>query len=392
MPFWSHNDYPCCFHISKKGGDDVRGILIARWKQLLRNPWTFLCFTGLSIGFALILGLTGAGNTIRVPIAIVDEEVHEAPIISQLKQETTLQFYEMKEQDLLQFIEDGKAEVGVLLSKDSYKLVVGVESTTVTIAENIVRQTYVNYFQQQSIIDRAHMSAEEEKSLLQELEENLNEPIFTIQASNFRTDEAVIYNPTYQFLFGFSLFFVIYTIGHSTTAMLTEKKQGIWDRIILSPVSKWKMYVGNLIYSFFEGYLQVVIIFSFFFVVFDIDYNGMLWKALLLLIPYVFAMVALTILLISVIKNIQQFNVLITIVAVSMAMIGGAYWPIEIVESKILLTLAKFNPVAYAMEALKGVVNYGYSWDQLYYPISILLLMGVVMISIGIHLMERRHI
>ena len=101
---------------------------------------------------------------------------------------------------------------------------------------------------------------------------------------------------------------------------------------------------------------------------------------------------ALSILLTSIVKNAQQFNAVIPIISVSFAMIGGAYWPLELVESPVLLFLAKLNPVTYGMEILKGVAIYGYSFQELIFPISILLLMGVVMTVIGIRLMEKRHV
>ena len=75
-----------------------------------------------------------------------------------------------------------------------------------------------------------------------------------------------------------------------------------------------------------------------------------------------------------------------------MAMIGGAFWPIEIVQSEFLLALSKINPLTYGMEALNGLIIYDYSLEQLLMPISILLLMGVIFMGVGIHLMERRHI
>nr|WP_296360514.1 ABC transporter permease [Virgibacillus sp.] len=85
-------------------------------------------------------------------------------------------------------------------------------------------------------------------------------------------------------------------------------------------------------------------------------------------------------------EKFQQFNAFITILAVCMAMVGGAYWPIEIVESNFLIAISKINPITYGMEILHGVVNYGYSLEELFYPMSILLLMGIVMIGVGIHL------
>lgn len=94
--------------------------------------------------------------------------------------------------------------------------------------------------------------------------------------------------------------------------------------------------------------------------------------------------------LVGVVKNIQQFNALIPLISVSMAMIGGAYWPLEIVSSPVLLKLADFMPIKYGMEALKGATIYGESWGELLQPMSILILMGVVFVGIGINVMEKR--
>ena len=44
------------------------------------------------------------------------------------------------------------------------------------------------------------------------------------------------------------------------------------------------------------------------------------------------------------------------------------------------------------MEVLNGVAVYGYPFEELLFPISILILMGVVMTGIGIDLMEKRHV
>jgi len=146
------------------------------------------------------------------------------------------------------------------------------------------------------------------------------------------------------------------------------------------------------LYTFFEGYLQVVIIFTVFRYIVGIDFNGKFMLALLILIPYVFAIIALAILVTALVKNMSVFNAVLPILSVSMAMIGGAFWPIEIVQSEILLALAKINPLTYGMEALNGLLIYNEPLSELLMPISILILMGVAFMGIGIHLMERRHV
>jgi len=272
-------------------------------------------------------------------------------------------------------------------------MMVGVDTPNVTMLKQTIQKAYIDKEQQEKIIEAASTSLGiEKKAVKEELDEVMETPVFAIEKSNFRGSDTFIYNSTFQSLFGFSLFFVIYTIAYNVLPILIEKKEGIWDRMILSPVKKWEMYVANFIYSFVTGYVQVLIIFFIFRFFVGVDYNGQFMEACLLLLPYVFSIVALSILLTAIVKNVQQFNAVIPIVSVSLAMIGGAYWPLELVESPILLFLAKLDPITYGMEILKGVAIYGYSFQELIFPISILLLMGVVMTLIGIRLMESRHV
>lgn len=220
----------------------------------------------------------------------------------------------------------------------------------------------------------------------------MEEPAFSIDTDSFKGSNTFIYDNKSHTLFGFTLFFVIYTIAYNVLPILIEKSDGIWDRVILSPVRKWEMYVSNFIYSFITGYLQVLVIFLIFRFGVGVNFNENFIETLLVLIPYVFTIVALSIFITALVKNPPQFNAILPIISVSMAMIGGAYWPIEIVESKILIALSKVNPLTYGMEVLNGVAVYGYPLEELLYPISILLLMGVLFTGIGIHLMERRHV
>src|SRR5690606_29761824 len=120
------------------------------------------------------------------------------------------------------------------------------------------------------------------------------------------------------------------------------------------------------------GYFQVVIIFTLFYFVFDVDFNGMFTLLFLLLIPYVFTNVALAMLLTSAVRNMQQFNAILPFIAVAMAMIGGAFWPIELVELKCMIALSHAMPIKYGMDMLNGAAVYGYPLNKLFKPVSML--------------------
>ncbi|MGY0693795.1 ABC transporter permease [Virgibacillus sp. FSP13] len=360
----------------------MTGILLAKIKRFIRNPWTFVIMTVMSIGFSFILG-GGNADSITVPVYTVHDHLRNSVVGEMLDDSDALTFKWMSKDDVDEMITNGKAELGVELQENDFRVLVGVESPSIDLVQQTVETAYMKKIQYEQL---------SESTKTDNLQSIMDNPVFTIESASFRGSDTTIYNNTLRTLFGFTLFFVIYTIAYNVFHILEEKYDGIWDRVILSPVRKWEMYVANFLYSFITGYLQVVIIFSVFRYWIGVDFNGNFGEALLLLIPYVFAIVALAILITGLVKTIQQFNAVIPIVAVSMAMIGGAYWPLEIVQSEFMLTLSKLVPITYGMEVLNGVAVYGYPMSELLYPISILLLMGVVMTGVGIHLMEKRHI
>lgn len=167
-----------------------------------------------------------------------------------------------------------------------------------------------------------------------------------------------------------------------------EKKSGTWDRLITTPLSKSQIYIGQLLHNIAVGVLQIGIAFFVFYQFFNYDFGQQYLSIIVSVIVYVFAVVSLGMLIIALVRRPQQLQAVIPIVSTSMAMLGGAFWPIEIISNRILLTLGKMTPIYHGMEALKGAIVYNRGIDEILQPLSILLLMGVLFMGIGINLME----
>lgn len=357
------------------------GILIAKMKGLIRRPGQFIIMTLLSIIFALILG---GGNIINIAVPTYVEHESASEIISEIEAEGVFELEVVTEEQLLDKVSNGKNELGLILYEDDFEIIVGIDSHNVMLLEQSLRHVYVQ--------NEMNHTLEKTTNITNIKEELTHYEVFDLETVSFQGEDSFVYERDLHSVFGFTLFFVIYTIAYSVFQILLEKNSGIWDRIITSPVKKWEMYVANFLYSFIIGYVQIFIVFLIFRYMIKIDFHGNFMKTLLVMIPYVLAIVALSIFIVSVVKSVQQFNAVIPIVAVSMAMIGGAYWPLEIVDSQIMITLSKIVPITYGMELLNGVTIYHYSLEDLLSPISILLFMTVLFTGIGVHLMEKRYV
>lgn len=361
------------------------GILQAKMLIFLRKPWTFIGMTAMSVAFAFIFGLSSP-NSVKLPVYTMDANIEKSIIGDVLNETEIFDVQWLSKAEVEERVSSGKAGAGIALDVDGFELLVAMKTPDTAAIYRTVESAYLKKAQYEKIIEVAGGNSAEE------LKTAIDKPSFLIKTMNVKGKDAFIYDNQKSALFGFTLFFVIYTIAYQVFDVLVEKKSGIWDRLILSPVKKWEIYLANLFYSFMMGYIQVIVVFLVFKFGVGVDFKGRFIESLLFAGPYVFAVVALSILITACVKTVQQFNAIIPIIAVSSAMIGGAYWPIEMVESKVLLLLAKFVPLTYGMEILSKVTIYEASISELLYPVSILLLMGVAMIGIGIHLMENRHV
>ncbi|MEH6944812.1 ABC transporter permease [Bacillus sp. JJ722] len=367
------------------------GILMVKFKMLLRKPWAFI---GLTVSIIVMSVIIGTNFSVKSEVVVFSNQTEQEikPLLKQLNDIGTFRYTLYDEDDAIQRVRENKSELAVELKKDSANIIIATSSQNADIIQYEVIGAYQDLKRKEDVLQHALTIPTVN---IQELEKKLDSlsdyNTFKMDKESFTTEDSFVYDAKLQTLFGFSLFFVIYTIAYNVVTILTEKKEGVWNRMIISPIRKWEMYAGNLLYSFIIGYLQVVIVFSVFHFGLNIEFHGAFGKTLIILIPYVFCIIALSLLVAALVKNLQQFNVALPLVAVCMAMIGGAYWPIEIVSSDIMQSLAKFMPIYYGMEALKGATVYGYDWNQIAYPIGMMCLIGVVMIGLGIQIIDRKN-
>ncbi len=366
-------------------------ILQAKFRLFLRKPMLLIGMTVMSIVFALLLGAANY-SSINVPIYTDINNIEETPLWKDLNKTQGFEFTLVTKDEAKKMVSEGDAEAAVKLEEDSYTIVIVTETSNLHLLDSYLQTFYGDILMKDKIKEATATSAHvDSNAILDELKEKEENPLFKIQTASFRGDDAVIIDNQLQTIFGFTLFFVIYTISYNVHNILQEKTWGVWDRMILSPLKKWEMYAGNLVYSFLMGYVQVALIFLVFRYAVGVEFYGGFGKTLIVLIPYVFSIVALALFLASIVKSTQQFNAIISLVSVSLSMLGGAYWPLEIVSSDFLLKVSDFVPIKHGMEGLKAATIYGASMSELLYPISILTLMGVVLIGIGINVMERKN-
>ena len=184
-----------------------------------------------------------------------------------------------------------------------------------------------------------------------------------------------------------SHFTIVFGIG----SILEDKQYHTWDKMLISPLKKSGILSGNLIATFFVGAAQILLL-----MVLTKYMMGMNWGAnskfiwvILIGLLFVLATTSLGLMLVGVVKTHSQLSTISPVLLTSTSMLGGAMWPLELVQSKILLFLANLTPQKWAIEGMEKIVMYGGDFNDILPNIGVLALMSAIFFVIGVKSISR---
>ncbi len=165
-----------------------------------------------------------------------------------------------------------------------------------------------------------------------------------------------VFDQTAHTSIGFALFFCMFTVVFAMGTILDEKREGTWQRLRAMPVSRGQILAGNLGGTFLIGMTQMLLLVLAGAYLFGVNWGNNLPGALLVLAAFMFCAAGLGLALSGLVKTTAQLAALAPILLVSTSMLGGCFWPLEVVTSEALLALARFVPQSWAVTALHDLV------------------------------------
>ncbi len=176
--------------------------------------------------------------------------------------------------------------------------------------------------------------------------------------------------------------FVMFTVLSGMGLLIKERRQWTLQRLVVMPVSRAQILGGKLGAYFVLGMLQYVIVFVIGGLV-GMDFGDSPFGLLLMMTSFVAATTALTLLLATVVTSEGQAGSLTTLLALTLAPLGGAWWPIEITP-EFMQTAGHISPVAWAMDGFRQIIFFGAGiMDVLPYA-GVLLAFAAVCFVIGV--------
>ena len=180
---------------------------------------------------------------------------------------------------------------------------------------------------------------------------------------------------------GFSLMFLMMLINQSVTLVVEDRRNQTMARVYAAPVRSFDIAAGNFIGSVFIGTLQVLAIAALIRGVFGYDFGVPAWMQIVIMECFILASLGMASAVAGFIRNTKQLAVINTLIMTPTCMIGGCFWPIEIMPA-FMQKLANFVPQKWAIEAMTlGAA--GETLSGIALPLGILLLFAAVLLGFG---------
>ena len=181
---------------------------------------------------------------------------------------------------------------------------------------------------------------------------------------------------------GMGSMYVMFTVLAGAVILIQERQNWTLQRLITMPVSRAQLLGGKILARIGMGMIQYGVAFAVGLAL-GVDFGGSPLGLLLLMISFTVCISALAFLLATLVSTEQQANGVITFMALTLAPLGGAWWPLEIVP-KFMQVIGHISPVAWVMDGFSELIFYSGTLADVVAPVAVLLVIAAVFFGAGI--------
>jgi ABC-2 type transport system permease protein len=204
------------------------------------------------------------------------------------------------------------------------------------------------------------------------------------------TGAPMVINTFDQNVPGFSVTFLLLgmLLGVSL-GLLDERDWGTFGRLLASPIPARNILLGKLASRFVVGLLQMLVLFAVGYAAFDISLGIQPWALLLPIVGIVFAGTAFGLVVAATATSREAVLPVGSIVIVTMAAVGGCWWPIDL-EPRWMRTVALAFPTTWAMDAFNDLMIRRRGIEAAVVPTAVMLAYALIYLVVGLLLFRRR--
>lgn len=374
------------------------------------SPSEWLFFLILPILFTVILSsATGSVSDTRVHLTVVDEaqSTLSAQLISELEQSASVRITQ-EDLDQAQASFNTRRYAAVLIIPADFTLE-SAKAGTLTlqmlqqpnnmdavISRQAVeaaasRVSSLNDIASQSVAMAAQIqpfASESDRAAyytaaLDAAQTQLAEAPQRLQVSEGSTADQVEYDPRANSSAGQLITWVFIPLIGLAGMFASERQQGTLRRILTTPTRKSTYLLGTILGQVLTALVQMALLVTFGIVVMHVNWGQSPAALAVILIAAALAAAALGTMLGTFVKTEGQASGLSVMLGMSMALLGGCWYPLELFPSAVQ-TAVKVLPTTWAMQGMMDIVLRGGGLMAIWPETAVLLGFAAVFFTIGV--------
>ncbi len=372
-------------------------------RQHLRTRAFFVWALGVPLALMLVFNALFSGaqdlslDRVTVAVSVPAGDVAAQGVVSALTQVDGLEVdvREVGSDEVRERVDDGTADLGIVLPDGFGRLALSGEPVTVDVVEGesagletdilvSVTRSVLDSYAAGNVAQRAAVGAGLGLEQVPEVIEYVRTGRASVSFTEGTTSSEQL-SGAGSLVAGQAGLFLLFTVGFGVLGLVYERDQGTLVRLRSMPMPSVRVVLAKGMVSFILGTLATAVLLTVGSLLFGVSFGSPATVALLILAA-VAASTSIMFVIVRVARTAEQANIAHSITAMALGIAGGAFTPI--LATGWLATVLDLNPVAAFTHGL-GITAGGGGLGDLGQPLLHLLGFGVVMLALSRVLPDR---
>jgi ABC-2 type transport system permease protein len=182
---------------------------------------------------------------------------------------------------------------------------------------------------------------------------------------------------------GMMVMFAMFLMMGGAVVLIQERERGTLRRLMVMPIDKTTIILGKMGGILATGLVQMAILIICGALLFGVAWGQSPLALALMVVAFGLAITSMGMMLAALARTAAQANALATVIVLSLASLGGAWWPLEVVPP-FLQTIGRLTPVAWAMSGFHDIITRGLGITAVLPEVGILLGFSLLFLTVGI--------
>ena len=364
----------------------ILNIIRKEFLQLKRDPKMFAIVLIAPVFQLIFLGYAVNMDVEKVPTVIFDQDRTEtsSDLLQRFSGNRYFEFVEQVDnyKDFQYSIESGKAWLGIVIPYDFEKSIVrnetaklqaifdGSDGNKASIISGYLQKVITTYSVE--LLDSKMKKHGKFRS-----------PISTVEPEIRAWYNPELVTRDYMVPGIVGLLLSIITLILTSLAIVKEREIGTLEQIIVTPIKPTQLIIGKLIPFAILGFVAVIIVLLAMTFVFNLPPRGSILLLFFSTFLYILSTLGLGIFVSTVSKTQQQAMMLaIFVVLLPMTFLSGFAFPIENMPV-IIQGITYAIPLRYFMTIIRGIILKGIGVSELWFELSMLLAIGIFVLTLS---------